>query len=54
MTGEKKYDLEKRTAVFAENIIELAKKVKLTAITEPIISQLIRSATSIGANYRRC
>jgi four helix bundle protein len=46
-----KYDLEERTAKFGENIIELCKKVPKTVITTPIISQLVRSGTSIGANY---
>lgn len=46
-----KYDLEERTAKFGENIIELCKKVPKTVVTTPIISQLVRSGTSIGANY---
>lgn len=45
------YDLEERTAKFGENIIELCKKIKSNTITTPLISQLIRSGTSIGANY---
>ena len=49
--SSKIYDLEERTAQFGENIIKLCKKVKQDTITKPIISQLIRSATSIGANY---
>ena len=48
---EKNYDLKERTAVFAEEIIEFVKTVKRCEITRPIISQLIRSGTSIGANY---
>jgi len=47
----KKYDLEERTAKFAEKIIELAKKAPKTVITIPIINQLVKSGTSIGANY---
>lgn len=47
----KTYDLEERTAVFAENIIKLCKKTNHNSINMPIISQLIRSRTSIGANY---
>ena len=43
--------MEERTAVFGENVIELCKQVKQDAITKPIISQIIRSATSTGANY---
>ena len=46
-----KYDLEERTAKFSEAVIALCKKVVITPITGPIINQLIRSATSIGANY---
>jgi len=45
------YDLEERTAKFGENIIGFCKSLKQDAITKPIISQLIRSGTSIGANY---
>jgi len=45
------YDLEERTAKFGEDIIEFCKSIRQDAITKPIISQLIRSATSIGANY---
>lgn len=47
----KKYDLEERTARLGEKIIELCKKAPKNAVTIPIISQLIRSGTSIGANY---
>lgn len=46
-----KYDLEERTTRFSEDIIDLCKKVPKTVITIPIINQLMRSATSIGANY---
>ena len=46
-----KYDLEERTAKFAENIIRIMKKVSLNTVNKPIISQLIRSSTSVGANY---
>ncbi|MBI2036092.1 four helix bundle protein [Candidatus Microgenomates bacterium] len=46
-----KYDLEERTAKFAEDIIELCKKVPKNVVTIPIITQLVRAGTSIGANY---
>lgn len=49
--SQKKYDLEERTAKFGENIIDLTKKTKLHPIMNPIISQLVRAGTSIGANY---
>lgn len=45
------YDLEDRTAKFGEEIIDFCKSMKQDAITRPLISQIIRSATSIGANY---
>jgi len=45
------YDLEERVEDFGENIIDLAKKVKVTPITKPIIEQLVASGCSIGANY---
>ena|SRR3989338_2833803 len=45
------YDLEERTAKFGESVIEFCKEVRQDVITKPIINQLIRSGTSIGANY---
>ncbi len=50
-TSNPKYDLEERTTKFSENIIELCKTTPKTIITNPILNQLIRSGTSIGANY---
>ena len=46
-----RYNLEERTAKFGEAIIEFCKDLPQNAISKPIISQLIRSGTSIGANY---
>ena len=46
-----KYDLEGRTAKFGEAVIIFCKSLKLDVVSKPIISQIIRSATSIGANY---
>ncbi|MEK7096102.1 MAG: four helix bundle protein [Patescibacteria group bacterium] len=46
-----KYDLEERTASFAEDVIKICRTIKYNSISNPIVSQLIRSATSIGANY---
>jgi len=46
-----KYNLEERTAIFSEKIIDLCKKAPKDIITIPIINQLIRAGTSIGANY---
>lgn len=46
-----KFDLEERTIKFSESIIILATKVRRNVITLPIVSQLVRSGTSVGANY---
>lgn len=46
-----KYDLEERTTKFGEDIINFVKKLKENTMNKPLITQLIRSATSIGANY---
>lgn len=52
MSNDKKiYDLEERTAKFGEDIIEFAKKISKNVITIPLVSQLIRSGTSVGSNY---
>ncbi len=46
-----KYDLEERTAFFAENLIIFLKGIKESTLNRSIMDQLIRSGTSIGANY---
>ncbi len=48
---EKKYDLEERTAKFGEDIIKFCKKVPRGIITDPLITQLVKAGTSVGANY---
>lgn len=48
---QRKYDLEDRTAKFGEQVIRFAGSVSRDVVTLPIISQLIRSGTSVGANY---
>ena len=45
------YDLEERTAKFSEDLIEFIRDIKRDDINKNIIIQLVRSATSIGANY---
>ncbi len=54
MFNEKKknrYDLEERTAKFGEDIIAFCRSTKSDKLADPILNQLIRSGTSIGANY---
>lgn len=45
------FDLEERTTKFSEEIVRFLKTIPRNFITIPIASQLIRSTTSIGANY---
>ena len=49
--NQKEYDLEERTAKFAENIIGFTRSIKKDHINLPLITQLVRSGTSVGANY---
>ena len=46
-----KYDLEDRTARFGEDVIMFCKKLKKDSVSNPLISQIVRSSTSVGANY---
>lgn len=52
-SGEKShpFDLEERTAQFGEAVIGYLKTIPKGPITIPLISQLVRSSGSIGANY---
>lgn len=50
-SNDKKYDLIERTAKFGEEIIDFSRSTIKDEITRPLISQLMRSGTSIGANY---
>src|SRR4030066_1209351 len=50
-TNKNKYNLEARTAEFGERCILLCKKITQDTITKPLILQIVRSATSVGANY---
>ena len=45
------YDLIERTAKFGEEVIEFACSILKNEINRPLISQIVRSGTSIGANY---
>ena len=47
----KKWDLEERTVKFGENVILFCKKVPRNPITIPLITQLVKAGTSVGANY---
>ena len=45
-------ELEDRTEFFAINVIKFCKDLPKNTINNPLISQVIRSAGSVGANYR--
>ena len=45
------YDLEERTALFGEEMISFVKTLTKDVINSSLIRQIIRSSTSIGANY---
>ena len=49
--GQRRYDLEDRTATFGEAAIDFAATLPRNPISSPLISQFVRSATSVGANY---
>jgi len=48
---ERRFDLEERTARFGEAILQFARSLPESTTTRPIISQLVRAGTSVGANY---
>ncbi|MGF1633856.1 MAG: four helix bundle protein [Phycisphaerae bacterium] len=45
------FDLTERTARFGEEVVRFAKVVPVTQVTRSLVDQLVRSGTSIGANY---
>jgi four helix bundle protein len=47
----KVYDLQERTARFGEEVIAFARSLVRDSVSRPLISQVVRSATSVGANY---
>jgi len=50
-SNDKKYDLEERTARFGESIIGFVRTLAKDRVNDALVSQIVRSATSIGANY---
>lgn len=51
INNKTKFDLEERTGKFGENILIFCKTINLNIYNESLIKQIIRSSTSIGANY---
>ena len=46
-----KYDLKDRTLKFSQALVSFCSQIPKSTINNPIISQVVRSGTSIGANY---
>jgi len=46
------YNLNERTTRFAEAIVAFANRLPRNAVTIPLVTQLVKAGTSIGANYR--
>ncbi len=51
-TKNHKFDLEDRTLEFAKRIIQMCKSLPNDTVNFKLIDQIIRSAGSVGANYR--
>jgi four helix bundle protein len=49
--GKTVYDLEERTAMYAERIRDFCMKLPGNAVNAEYVSQLIRAGSSPGANY---
>lgn len=45
------FDLAERTAAFGEAVIKFVGAIRRDDVAGPLIRQLVRSGTSIGANY---
>jgi len=51
-TQTKYRDLEERTLEFSKGVVRLCKSLPKNTINFELIKQIVRSACSIGANYR--
>ena len=49
---KREYDLAERTTRFAEAIVDFANRVPRNPVTIPMITQLVKAGTSVGANNR--
>jgi four helix bundle protein len=50
--NSKQYDLEDRTLEYGKRIIHLCKALPKNVVNFKLIDQVVRSGTSLGANYR--
>jgi len=51
-SGDAPYDLSERTLQFGLRVIRLSRTLRRTEVGRVLGNQLLRSGTSIGANYR--
>lgn len=51
MNNNKPYDLKERTFLFAKEVFLFMKSIRDTRLNSVLSVQLIRSATSVGANF---
>ncbi|WP_018626719.1 four helix bundle protein [Niabella aurantiaca] len=51
MPEEKRYDLEQRTETFSLQVRDFCLKLKVDIFNRVYISQVLRSAGSVAANY---
>ncbi|HUG92891.1 MAG TPA: four helix bundle protein [Planctomycetaceae bacterium] len=49
--SERGFDLGERTERFADDVIRFARTVPLDVVTVPLVGQLVKAGTSVGANY---
>lgn len=49
---KKKFDLEERTLDFAKRVVRMCKELPFNTVNDKLVNQVIRSAGSVGANYR--
>jgi four helix bundle protein len=45
------YNLEQRTEEFGRSTISFCRKFRRDPVSSPLITQIVRSSTSVGANY---
>lgn len=51
-TTQRDFDLEERTLLFAKRVIRMCRELPVNIVNDKLVSQIIRSAGSVGANYR--
>lgn len=49
---QRDFDLEDRTLLFAKRVIRMCRELPVNIVNDKLVSQVIRSAGSVGANYR--